>query len=85
MKCNTYGHKASDCKVVKKIEKVSTRNKSAVLEIKCFKCGKVGYKAYACLLNKSVSTNVKKIWVPKGTIVTNLKRPKLAWVPKVKT
>ena len=34
LKCNTYGHKASDCKVVKKIERVPTRNKSAVLEIK---------------------------------------------------
>ena len=50
-----------------------------------FKCGKVGLKAYAYLSNKFVSTNVKKIWVPKGTIVTNSKGSKLAWVPKVKT
>ena len=51
----------------------------------CFKCSKIGYKAYVCLSNKFISTNVKKIWVSKGTIMTNLKGSKLAWVPKVKT
>ena len=51
----------------------------------CFKCGKIGHKAYACLSNKIVSTNVKKIWISKGTIMTNLKGPKLVWVLKVKT
>ena len=50
-----------------------------------FKCGKIGHKAYACLSNKFVSTNIKKIWISKETIVTNPKGPKLAWVPKVKT
>ena len=50
-----------------------------------FKCGKIGHKAYACLSNKFVSTNVKKIWVPKRFIVSNPKKFKLAWVPKVKT
>ena len=33
LKCNTYGHKAFDCKVLKKIEKVPTSNWFAVFEI----------------------------------------------------
>ena len=34
LKCNTYGHKASNCRVVKKIEGIPTNNRFAVLEIK---------------------------------------------------
>ena len=43
-----------------------------------FKYSKVGHKAYACLSNKFISTNIKKIWIPKETILTNPKRSKLA-------
>ena len=39
LKCNTYGHKASDCKVVKKIEKIPTSYKFVVLEIQCYRRG----------------------------------------------
>ena len=49
----------------------------------CFKCGRIGHKSYTCLINKYANT--KKIWVPKGTILTNLKGPKKAWVPKTET
>ena len=28
LKCNTYGHKASDCKMVKKIKKLPTKKKN---------------------------------------------------------
>ena len=49
-----------------------------------FKYDKVGHKAYTCSSNKFTDTNVKKIWVSKGTIVTNPKGSKLAWIPKVK-
>ena len=53
----------------------STRKLS---NITCFICGKIGHKAYSCLSNKFDTKNMKKIWVSKGTIVTNLKGPKLA-------
>ena len=55
------------------------------LNITYFKCGKVGHKSYSYFFNKSENSNVKKIWVPKGTIMTNLKGPKKTWIPKVKT
>ena len=58
---------------------------SKLSNITCFKCGKIGHKAYTCLSNKPIDTNIKKIWISKGTIVTNSKGPKLTWVPKVKT
>ena len=45
LKCNTYGHKASNCKVLKKIEKVPTSNRFVMLEIQCYRCGMVGHMA----------------------------------------
>ena len=33
LKCNTYGHKASNCRVIKKIERIPTSNRFAVFEI----------------------------------------------------
>lgn len=48
-------------------------------KITCFKCEKLGHKAYTCHTH-----NVRKIWVPKGTILTNPRGPKKAWVPKSK-
>ena len=50
-----------------------------------FKCDKVGHKSYAYFSDKSKNSNVKKIWVLKGTTVTNQKGFKKVWVPKVKT
>ena len=40
--------------MVKKIEKLPTKKKSAVLEIKCFKCGKVGHYAWSCMQNNLI-------------------------------
>ena len=41
--------------------------------ITCVKYGKVGHKVYACLSNKFVGPNIKKIWISKETIVTSPK------------
>ena len=70
-------------KLLKNIFTNSSCNK--FLNITYFKCGKVGHKSYTCFSNKSENSNVKKIWVPKGTTLTNQKGSKKAWVPKVKT
>ena len=59
-------------------------NATKLSNIIYFKWGKVGHKAYTCLLNKFDDRNIKRIWISKGTIVTNSKGPKLAWIPKVK-
>ena len=42
----------------------------------CFKCGKIGHKAYACKSRVSNAKSMRKIWVPKGTNVTNCKDPR---------
>ena len=68
-------------KFLKNIYVNYSSNKST--NITCFKCGRIGHKSYTCL--KSANTTIKKIWVPKGTILTNLKGPKKAWVPKTET
>ena len=41
-----------------------------------FKYGRIGHKFYSYFSNKSKNFNVKKIWVPKETIMTNQKGPK---------
>ena len=51
----------------------------------CFKCGRIRHKSYSYFSNKSENFNIKKIWVSKGTIMTNQKGSKKTWIPKVKT
>ena len=53
-KCNTYGHKASNCRVVKTIEKIPTSNRFVVLEIQCFKSGIFGHMARQCVEDISI-------------------------------
>ena len=45
LKCNTYGHKASNCRMVKKVKKLPTSNRFAVIEIQCYRCGMFGHMA----------------------------------------
>ena len=54
LKCNTYGHKASNCRVVKKIKKIPTSNRFAVFEIQCYRCGMVGHMARQCIEDVSI-------------------------------
>ena len=42
----------------------------------CFSHGRIGYKAYACKLNKFDDKIVKKIWILKEILINNLKDPK---------
>ena len=51
--------------------------------ITCYACDKLGHKSYIC--NKRKLNTFEKIWVPKGTNLTNPKGPKMTWVPKVST
>ena len=75
------------------LNKFSTENENEPLNLglpKCTRCLKVGHSAYSCLsLRRTIK--VKKMWIPKGTIlpnlvhVTNTKGPKVAWVPLKQT
>ena len=69
------------------LNKFSTKNENDSLNLglpKCARCLKVGHSAYSCIsLRRTIK--VKKMWIPKGTIlpnlvhVTNSKGSKVAW------
>ncbi|GAV90356.1 hypothetical protein CFOL_v3_33765 [Cephalotus follicularis] len=46
-------------------------------KIICNYCGKLGHISTSCFLKKKLGlVKIRKIWVPKGTFVTNLQGPK---------
>ncbi|GAV71501.1 hypothetical protein CFOL_v3_14995, partial [Cephalotus follicularis] len=47
----------------------------------CNFCGRLGHVSTSCFYRKNIG-KTRKIWVPKGTLVTNLQGPKFKWVPK---
>ncbi|GAV61604.1 hypothetical protein CFOL_v3_05131 [Cephalotus follicularis] len=50
----------------------------------CNYCGRIGHISTSCIYRDNFCYGkTRKIWVPKGTLVTNLKGPKFKWVPKV--
>ena len=53
--------------------------KSSKDNLTCFHCRKVGHRSYTC---RTKNTKVKQVWIIKGTINTNPKGPKIAWIPK---
>ncbi|GAV64729.1 hypothetical protein CFOL_v3_08244 [Cephalotus follicularis] len=49
----------------------------------CNYCGRIGHISTSCIFRKNLCFGkTRKIWVLKGTFVTNLHGPKLKWVPK---
>ncbi|GAV73935.1 hypothetical protein CFOL_v3_17418 [Cephalotus follicularis] len=49
----------------------------------CNYCGRLGHLSTSCFYRNNIYLGkTRKIWVPKGTIVTNLKGPKFKWVPR---
>ncbi|GAV82005.1 hypothetical protein CFOL_v3_25458 [Cephalotus follicularis] len=52
-------------------------------KIICNYCGRIGHISTSCIVRNNICFGkTRKIWVPKGTLVTNLKGPKFKWVPK---
>ncbi|GAV80530.1 hypothetical protein CFOL_v3_23991 [Cephalotus follicularis] len=52
-------------------------------KITCNYCGKKGHISNSCFHKKNLGlVKTRRIWVPKGTFVTNLQGPKFTWVPK---
>ncbi|GAV61928.1 zf-CCHC domain-containing protein [Cephalotus follicularis] len=52
-------------------------------KIVCNYCGKLGHVSTSFIFRNNLCFGkTRKIWVPKGTLVTNLKGPKFKWVPK---
>ncbi|GAV57035.1 hypothetical protein CFOL_v3_00573 [Cephalotus follicularis] len=52
-------------------------------KICCNYCGRIGHISTSCFYRNNVCfCKTRKIWVPKGTLVTNLKGPKFKWIPK---
>ncbi|GAV58475.1 hypothetical protein CFOL_v3_02009 [Cephalotus follicularis] len=50
----------------------------------CNYCGRLGHVSTSCFFRNNLCFGkTRKIWVPKGTLVTNLQGPIFKWVPKV--
>ncbi|GAV58763.1 zf-CCHC domain-containing protein/UBN2 domain-containing protein [Cephalotus follicularis] len=57
--------------------------KKVELQIVCNYCGRIGHVSTSCTVRNNLCySKTRKIWVPKGTFVTNLQGPKFKWVPK---
>ncbi|GAV58531.1 hypothetical protein CFOL_v3_02064 [Cephalotus follicularis] len=69
-----------------KIEKYFVKKK--ILNVSCNYCGKHGHISSSCFYKSHFLSRSKirfrKVWVPKGTIMTNPKGPKTCWVPQTK-
>ncbi|GAV73846.1 zf-CCHC domain-containing protein/UBN2 domain-containing protein [Cephalotus follicularis] len=51
-------------------------------KISCNYCGRLVHISTSCFLRKNIG-KTKKVWIPKGTTLTNPQGPKFIWVPKV--
>ena len=66
----------------KPVLNATTINSFQKPKVICFHCKKSGHKSFACNQSLKKKHKVKKIWVPKGTMIPNPKGPKKTWVPK---
>ncbi|GAV60412.1 zf-CCHC domain-containing protein/UBN2 domain-containing protein [Cephalotus follicularis] len=51
-------------------------------KISCNYCGRLGHIPTSCFHRMNIG-KTKKVWIPKGTTLTNPQGPKFIWVPKV--
>ncbi|GAV85038.1 hypothetical protein CFOL_v3_28478 [Cephalotus follicularis] len=67
-----------------KIEKVFVKKKN--VNVNCNFCDRHGHISSSCFYKKNVlpksKVRIKKVWVAKGTTVTNSQGSKFIWVPK---
>ncbi|GAV79893.1 hypothetical protein CFOL_v3_23356 [Cephalotus follicularis] len=56
--------------------------KKSEQNMSCNYCGRLGHISTSCFYRKNIG-KTRRIWVPKGTFVTNTQGPKFIWVPKV--
>ncbi|GAV92913.1 hypothetical protein CFOL_v3_36291 [Cephalotus follicularis] len=53
-------------------------------KIVCNYCGRFGHISTSCIYRNNLCYGkTRRIWVPKGSFVTNAQGPKFIWVPKV--
>ncbi|GAV82913.1 hypothetical protein CFOL_v3_26364 [Cephalotus follicularis] len=57
-------------------------NKKVEPKNSCNYCGRLGHISTSCFHRKNIG-KTKKVWIPKGSTLTNLQGPKFIWVPKV--
>ncbi|GAV73700.1 hypothetical protein CFOL_v3_17183 [Cephalotus follicularis] len=82
--CGKYGHAFSSC-----FYRRNNMYKRRVV-VSCNICGNNGHTSTSCFYKQNVLNDlnffrIKRSWVPKGTILTNPKGPKVCWVPQTKT
>ncbi|GAV59394.1 zf-CCHC domain-containing protein/UBN2 domain-containing protein [Cephalotus follicularis] len=82
--CGKYGHAFSSC-----FYRRSNMHKRSIV-VSCNICGNNGHTSTSCFYKQNVLNDlnfcrIKRSWVPKGTILTNPKGPKVCWVPQTNT
>ncbi|GAV80750.1 zf-CCHC domain-containing protein, partial [Cephalotus follicularis] len=68
---------------MKNVKHLKKKFKKDEPKIVCNYCGRLGHVSTSCIYRNNFGFGKTiKIWVPKGTFVTNLQGPKFKWVPK---
>ncbi|GAV65755.1 hypothetical protein CFOL_v3_09269 [Cephalotus follicularis] len=88
--CGKYEHRSLLCFNKKNVMHNRNFVNKGKINISCNNRGKLGHVSTTCFYKVNIMYDsnfmrMKKNWVPKGTIVTNPKGPKISWVPQTKT